>query len=153
MQFWSAVPLPSFLLLCAAVLMLMHARTWRSQQRQEMEPDEEEYHRRQFRRRMQSSAMLGLVAVGIFVGQLIADVARPAIAIAFWGLVGLVVVWLAVLAMADIVATRYFYGRLRQENLVEQAKLKAQLRRIQSARSNGKSSASRLTQNRREWEP
>ena len=41
----------------------------------------------------------------------------------------------------------------RQENLVEQAKLKAQLRRIQSARSNGKSDSSRLTQNKREWEP
>ena len=102
-----------------------------------MDDAERDYHRRQFRRRMQSSGMLGVLAVGIFLGQWIAEVARPAIVFIFWGGVALVVVWVALLAVADIVATKHHYGRLRQGVLIEQAKLQAQLRRMQEARRNG----------------
>ena len=137
MDIWSAVPIPLFLLICAAVLMGMHARTWRSVQEQEMESAERDYHRRQFRRRMQSSGMLGVLAVGIFAGQWVSQVARPTIVFIFWGGVALVVVWVGVLAVADILATKHYYGRLRQGFVIEQAKLQAQLRRMQQARRNG----------------
>lgn len=134
--------MPLFLILCAAVLMLMHTRTWRAQRQLAMESAERDFHWRQYRRRMQSSGMLALVAVGIFAGQLVAHVAGPVLAIIFWGVVGLLVLWIAVLAAADIVATKYYYGRLRQDCVVEQAKLKSQLRRIESVRRNGKPSVS-----------
>jgi uncharacterized membrane protein YgcG len=138
MDIWSAIPIPLFLLVCAAVLMGMHARTWRSVQEREMEAAERDYHWRQFRRRMQSSAMLGVLAVGIFVGQWVSEVARPAIVFIFWGGVALLVLWVAVLAVTDILATKYYYGRLRQGFLVEQAKLQARLRRMEEARRNGR---------------
>ena len=140
MNIWSAVPIPLFLLICAAALMGMHARTWRSVQEQEMDDRERDYHRRQFRRRMQSSGMLAVLAAGIFVGQWVSQVARPTIVFIFWGGVGLLVVWLAVLAVADILATKVYYGRLRQGFLIEQAKLQSQLRRMQEARRNGQGS-------------
>lgn len=139
MNIWSAIPVPLFLLVCAAALMRMHARAWRSVQEEEMEAAERDYHRRQFRRRMQSSGMLGVLAVGIFLGQWISEVARPAVVFIFWGGVALVVVWVAALAVADIVATKHHYGRLRQGVLIEQAKLQARLRRMQEARRNGHS--------------
>jgi hypothetical protein len=141
-----------FLLLCAAALMVMHARTWQSLQEKEMEAAERDYHRRQFRRRMQSSAMLGLLAVGIFVGQLASAVAQPTIVIIFWAGIGFLVVWVGALAVADIVATKHYYGRLRQGFLIEQAKLQAQLRRVHEARRNGKSGRRKRDPNGRKGE-
>jgi hypothetical protein len=38
----------------------------------------------------------------------------------------------------DIWATKRHFGRLRQDCLVEQAKLESQIRRIQAIRGNGK---------------
>ena len=139
MDFWSAIPIPLLLLLCAAALMGMHVRTWRTFQQRPMDPAEQDYHGRQFRRRMQSSGMLGVLAVAIFVGQLISNVASPVILFAFWGAVALMVVWVAMLAVADILATKYYYGRLRRDCLIERAKLQARLNRMENARGNGKS--------------
>ena len=152
MNLWSAIPIPLFLLICAAVLMGMHARTWRSVQEQEMDSAGRDYHRRQFRRRMQSSSMLGVLAVGIFIGQWISQVARPTIVFIFWSGVAFLVVWVAVLAVADILATKYYYGRLRHGFLIEQAKLQARLRRMQEARRNGRSGQRKRKSGREERE-
>jgi hypothetical protein len=136
---WTAVPIPAFLLLSAVVLLAMHARAWRLIQQQEMDDAEQDYHRRQFRRRMQSSGMLGLLAVGILVGQVIARAVPLTVLLVFWGGIVLLVIWVLLLAVADIVATKYHYGRLREGCLIEQAKLRAQLRRVEDPRRNGHS--------------
>jgi hypothetical protein len=97
-----------------------------------------DYRRRQFRRRMQTSAMLGLVGIGMLVGGLlIAWPARPWLIFTVWGGVMVLVVWLGLLAVAEIVATRYYFGRLKQDYLVEQARLQAELRRLQRIRGDG----------------
>ncbi len=132
---WSSTLVSSFLLLCAVGLMVVHRRTWHGAQQRALEPREFDYYRRQYRRRMQTSAMLGLLAAAIFVGQWIT---RPAtLAFAYWGGVLLVLGWVGLLALADMLATKQHFARLRREHFVEQAKLHAELRRIQAARSNG----------------
>ena len=122
--------------------MALHVRTWRRAQRQELDTEGLDYRRRQFRRRMQTSAMLGILAVAIFVGQLIPEEATVLIRV-FLGGVLLVLVWVGLLAVADMLATKHYYGRLRQTYLIEQAKLHAELRRIQATRSNGKAAGRR----------
>lgn len=135
---WSQVLMPLLLLLCAVGLMISHVRTWRRARRQELQPDELDYRRRQYRRRMQTSAMLGLLAVAIFVGQLITGrIESKAFLLCYWGLVLLVLGWVGLLAVADILATKHHFGRLRQAYRLEQVKLQAELRRIQAARGNG----------------
>jgi Na+/H+ antiporter NhaD/arsenite permease-like protein len=125
-----------FLLICTAGLMTLHVRTWRKAQRQELEADGLDYRRRQFRRRVQTSALLGLLAVAIFVGPFITG--PPVVVFAFWGVVLLVVCWVALLAVVDVIATKIHFDRLREKYLVEQAKLQAELRRLQATRGNGR---------------
>ena len=111
--------------------MAAHCRTWRRAQRRELEGREFDYYRRQFRRRMQTSAMLGLLALAIFVGRWMT---RPATStVIYWGGVLLVLGWVALLAMADMLATKHHISRLRRDHLIERAKLHAELRRIQAA--------------------
>ena len=136
----ASVILVSLLLLFAAVgLMLSHVRSWRAFQQAELHAEEFDYRRRQFRRRMQTSAMLALLAVAVFVGYLLTVWLRSAwFAPVYWIAVMGVACWVALLAVVDIWATRHHFGRLRHDCLVEQAKLKAEIRRIQSVRGNGK---------------
>jgi uncharacterized membrane protein len=103
-----------------------------------MEPREYDFRRRQLRRRSQTSAMLGLVGIGMLIGRLlIVWRAPPLVVVVFWLGVMALVVWLALLAVADIVSTRLYFSRLRQNYMVEQARLRAQLRRMERTRGNG----------------
>ncbi len=128
-----------FLFLSAAGLTGSHVRTWRSVRQRELEPIELDYRWRQFRRRMQSSAMLGLLAVAIFVGQWVnSPPLAPVAVILFWMGALFLVIWLALLAVADIVSTKHHFSRLRRDCLVERAKLQAELHRMKNLRSNGR---------------
>jgi UDP-N-acetylmuramyl pentapeptide phosphotransferase/UDP-N-acetylglucosamine-1-phosphate transferase len=139
MELWSSAFISLFLLACAAGLMVWHIRAWRSVQTADVEASERDYRRRQFRRRMQTSAMLGLLAVAIFVGQVLTLwLESHWCTLIFWGGVLLMLMWVGLLAGADVVATRYHYGRLRHEYFLEQVKLRAELDKIQKRQSNGK---------------
>ena len=129
----SAVSL--LLLLCAAGLMLLHVRSWRRAQEREMDAEETDYRRRQYFRRMQTSTMLGTLAVAVFVGQWLTR--PPWLGLIYWGGVLLLLAWVGLLAVADMLATKHYFGRLRDDHLVERAKLQAELRRIKAARNDG----------------
>ena len=108
------------LLLGAAVgLMTWHVRSWRRGQSQKLSLDERDYRRRQYRRRMQCSALLAAVAVALVVGPLIPG--PPLLVIGFYGVVVLLVFWMALLALMDVLATKYHFGRLRDRYLIERA--------------------------------
>lgn len=125
----------------AVALMIAHIRSWRAQQVAGLASRELEYRRRQFRRRMQTSAMLAVIAACLPLGLWI--LARsPQVGVYFWGGVIVLVFWLGALALADIWATKVYYGKIRYDYRVEQARLEAELRRAQSARGNGKPSKS-----------
>lgn len=121
------------ILLGSAVLLSSHVHTWRAVQAEPLEPEERDYRRRQYRRRMQCSSMLGLLAVAIVVGRLLIDIFRslPLVVFVYWSAVVLVVLWIGLLAVVDMVATKRHFVRLRDHCLIEQAKLQAELRRRQ----------------------
>ncbi len=139
--------LSGFLVACAAGLIGWHLRSWRAAQRATLDAPERDYHRRQFRRRMQTSVMLALVGASLPVGQWIMERARvlgpdtiwPRVGVFFWGGVLLLLAWVGVLALGDMWATKFYYGRLRDRYRIEQTKLEAELRRLQRNRGNGKS--------------
>ena len=56
---------------------------------------------------------------------------KPHVQLTYWAAVVLLVAWIALLACADLLATRHYFGRTQRDHLVEQARLKAQLRRYQ----------------------
>lgn len=125
------------LLASAVGLMVWHVQVWRRVQNRELEKAEQDYRRIQFRRRMQTTAILGLIAVALPIGVLVMR-PWPKIGVFFWGGVLLLVVWVTLLAMADVVATAHHYGRLRQKVVLEEVKLQAELYRVQGLRRNGK---------------
>jgi len=138
-EWWFTLGFALALMATSAVLMTSHARTWRRFREQPLDEPEHDYRRRQFRRRMQTSAMLGVLAVAILVGQWVASPPLPFWApLAYWSVTLVLVLWLGLLAAADVVSTRLHYDRLRDGYLVEQARLQAELRRLQRSRANGK---------------
>ena len=128
----------SLLLACATGLMIAHVRSWRAAKAQSLTAAELDFRQRQFHRRMRISATLGLLAVGIFVGELLVPWLHSRVfAGIFWGGVLGVLAWLLLMAATDMLATQFHFSRLRQDYLVEQAKLHSELRRIQSTAGNG----------------
>ena len=136
METWGNYLIPIFFFAVACVLLWTHSRTWQAS-RHCPDPEERDYRRRQYRRRMQTSGLLAGAAVALLVGQWIPEAVPRTFRILFWGGVVLVVFWVILLALADMVAIYHYYGRLRTSYLVERAKLQAQLRRVQAARGNG----------------
>ena len=130
-----SVIVATVLILFGAGQIFLHIRTWREARRVDMDTKERDYRWRQFRRRIQTSAMLVLLGVALPVGQWIAG--PPWVILTYWGAVVLLVLWLALLALADMIATKYYFGRVRQHYMLEEVKLQAELRRLQGVQRNG----------------
>jgi len=125
------------LILFGIVQIAMHVRAWRKVRPSDMDPKERDYRWRQCRRRIQSSAMLALLGIAILGGRWMAG--PPWAFFTYWVAVLLLVLWMVLLALADIIATKYYYGRVRQHYLLEEVKLQAELRRLQGVQRNGHS--------------
>lgn len=138
MELWSSILVSLLLVAVATGLMVWHIRLWRGVQTGDSDQRERDYLFRQYRRRMQTSAMLGLLGVAILVGQLLMPWVSRLFAILYWGGVLLLLAWMGLLALADIIATQQHFSRLRTDYMIERAKLQAEARRIQGARGNGK---------------
>ncbi len=113
-----------------------HLKTWKTASVNTDDARVLDFHWRQFRRRMQCSAMLILLALAVFVGQWITTPAW--LVILFWCGTLLIVLWLGLLAVADIIMTVHHFQGLRADCMVEQAKLKAEAKRIKSVGGNGR---------------
>ena len=126
------------LLLGSVLMMAAHIRAWRRQQREQLDEKEFDFRRRQFRRRMQTSAMIGLLAIALPAGYLLTLWTNSG-----WSLLGslgvttLLVGWVCLLALVDIWATKRHFGILQDKTLLEQTKLRAELRRMEAGKKNG----------------
>ena len=139
MENWSVAIFSALVMLSAAGLLGWHVRTWRTAQRTVTDAAELDFRRRQFRRRMQTSAMLGLLGPGVLIGRLLVTLRpEPIVILIYWGVVLLVLIWISLLAIVDVWATRFHFGRVQEHLLLEQAKLRAELQRKQAVRGNGK---------------
>ncbi|MGA2034252.1 MAG: hypothetical protein ABSG68_18560 [Thermoguttaceae bacterium] len=151
MNHWSSAAISLFLLACASALIVSHLRAWRSAAGRQVDPEELDYCRRQFRRRMQTSLILALLAVAIFAGELLTPWVGTKqfkqFAMFFWGGVMVALLWVAVLAVMDLMATRRYYSQVRRSHRQEQAKLQTELRRLRSRDSNGKARLERPKSN------
>lgn len=138
MDLWTAALVSLLLLGCAAALMVAHVRTWRNAVGSAATREELDYRRRQYRRRMQTSAMMAILAVALFVGEwLTGMVASRWFAIVYWLAMLVVVGWVCLLALADVLATKFHYDRVRHGYMLERAKLEGELRRFHDAQENG----------------
>jgi sterol desaturase/sphingolipid hydroxylase (fatty acid hydroxylase superfamily) len=133
MELWCTIAVGLALSATATGLMVSHVRTWRrfEESGDAADPRERGYRRRQFRRRVQTSALLGLLALAMVAGHWMTSPPwRPWAFTVYWGIVLIVVAWVALLALADLVSTRLYFGHVRERYRWEETRLKAELERM-----------------------
>jgi len=118
------------LVVLSGVLIVSHRRAWRRVEEEDRDEKQREFARRQKRRRIQASGMIGIVGAAMFVGQFLANM--PLLMGFYWSGVILLVLWFLILAIADVVATQQHYSRLRRDIMIEEAKLQAEANRIRT---------------------
>ena len=123
-----------FLLGVSAALILQHIRARKADSLQKTDKSARQFARSQYRRRMQASTLVGIVGIAVFVGHWVSE---PVLALMYWGIILLVVMWILLLAAIDLLSSRAYFGRLQREQLVEEACLRADLRRAKAVRDNG----------------
>jgi hypothetical protein len=126
-MFFSQFILPLALFGLSGWLIDSHRRAWRAAAADESlgEP-RRRFARSQYRRRMQASAIIGLIAAGLAIQPLIPVEPLP-MALYVAALVGGCGCMMA-LALLDILATRQNFHRLRNEQLAAQVKLVIEMR-------------------------
>jgi hypothetical protein len=122
--------LPLAVLLLAGGLLVWHVRSWRDVQQEESAGEELEFGRRQFQRRVQTSGLLALLALGLCLGQLIDGHQRPTLYVLFWMAMLLLLGWIVLLALGDLVVGRQHVSRLMHQRRIAEAQLAAELDRI-----------------------
>jgi len=133
MLLWTTL-FPAGLLTLGAVLIAWNVLGWR-RWRNEPPSLERDFRRRQFRRRIQASGLLTLMAPAVYFGQRIDRGQDPSRFVFWWcGLAGLVL-WLVLLALADALSTLIFSQRVIREDRTARALLRTELaRQAQAAR-------------------
>ena len=131
-DFWISLTVCLALVGAALWLIRVHWQHWLEVDGDtSLQPRERDHLRRRHRRRMQTSTMLGFVGVAILAGRLFPPEDPTLVTIFYWTGVTLLVLWMALLALADMIATRVHYGSQRRKAEGERDRLKAQLERLE----------------------
>lgn len=132
MKLLQIILLPAVLVVISTLLVVWHVRSWRAVRDAEADEADRDFHWRRFRRRMQTSIMVGLVGVAVLCGQLLDFRRHPSMYVFYWTAVVLVLLWIILLALADMVSSRRYLQRWNVERLVALAKLRADAERARS---------------------
>jgi hypothetical protein len=129
-----AILLPLAIAALGVLLLFWHRRTWLAVRANVTEAGELRFHRRRYRRRLQTSGLLVVLGIALEVGQWIAADKHPSIFVFYWCAVAMLAAWMMALALADAIATRLHLDKQLRRQLIERAKLNAELTRMQSER-------------------
>lgn len=100
---WPSFVAAAVLLIVSAMLIARHLATWRRVAATSRDVDERHFAWWQFRRRVQTSGLLGTVGLAIFLGEVLP---WPTAKLVCWGAAVVFTVWMMLLAVVDLVATR-----------------------------------------------
>ena len=116
-----------------------NVREWQAAKNSDLHDDHDRQHYyKRFRRRVQTSSLLIFVGVLIPIGDwLIERGKNPLVATIFWSVVLLLVLWIMLLAFADMVSTRS-YSRVELSKIQQKKReLERQLTQMKTRNSNG----------------
>jgi len=117
-----AVAIISLTLLGLSGLLIdSHRRTWRdARDSPTLSEHDKQFARAMYIRRMQASAMVGLMGAAIGIWPMFDDAARPWALLLYTAILLAACAWSMALAMLDIWATRRHFQRKRMESLAKQ---------------------------------
>jgi hypothetical protein len=124
---WPSLLFAAFLLAVATALIVWHVLAWRRADHGGLADADHRFYRHQFRRRVQASALLGLVGLLSLVDLWIEDVTTRVV---LWCFILLIVLWALLLAAADWLASRLHFDKLLSANAVEHALLKREIEKL-----------------------
>lgn len=139
------LPFAAVALGVALGFVVWHVRSWRAAQRLSMPAAELAFRRRQFRRRLQTSALLACAAASLIFGQLIPAREHPGWFGAFWLAVVVLIGWITLLAIGDIAASWLHLRGATAEREGARARLQAELERLHKTQTDLRISESVLT--------
>ena len=139
------------LVITAVLMMRAHRRAW---QRQQVDPGLNEWERQRlqvrFRRRMQTSGLIGVLGVVVPLGDILfmSNEKFPVVGPVYWVVVLMLGFWLLLLGLGDLawvrVDSRMARNELKQLGQ-KRAELEAEVARLQRHRSNGDHESTDLT--------
>jgi hypothetical protein len=116
-----------FLIGLSVVLVAAHMRS--SRHDAGSDPCEAGFHRRQYRRRMLASSLIGAVGLALLAGIRLEE---TLLAAAYWMVIMAVVVWIAALALIDLACSRAYFDQLRAEQLRQQDAFLSDIERLRN---------------------
>ena len=121
---WSTLLFAAALLALSGTLIVRHVLVWRRADHGGLSDADFRFYKSQFRRRMQTSALLGIVGLLALADLWIASVTGRAV---LWGVVLLLVLWAVILAASDWLASRLHFDKQLSAHAVEHALLKREI--------------------------
>jgi len=119
------------LLIASVVMVVVHLRAWRTADHGGLAEVEREFQSRRFRRRLQTSAMLGVIGL-LVLGELWLDrlFKDDLPRLLYWSGVGLLLLWLLLLAASDWLASRQHYRGQLDRLQTDRDALRGELERL-----------------------
>lgn len=112
----------------SGLLIDSHRRTWReARESTSLSEADKKFARAMYVRRMQASAMVGVMGAAIGVWPVVDQQARPWTLLLYTAILLVACAWSMALAMFDIWATRRHFQRKRMENLAKQLQLTVEM--------------------------
>ncbi len=127
----------------SAIMLMRNRAAWRTVDGTERDEGERSFQQRQYRRRGYATALIGVVGLSIILSVWVPDSTAAAF---YWIGVILLVCWMALLAVADLIATRSHFNRLLQDQRDERLVLEAELDQIRRHQGNGQAKPSKDSQ-------
>ncbi len=124
---WSTIIFALLLVALSLALLAWHWAAWRRVDYGGLSERDQQFSRRQFRRRTYASGMVG--AIGLLM--LTTRFAEPTMSLLLWLAILCAVLWLMLMALIDWWSSRTYYGRDQVVNTVEIELLKKEIRRFQ----------------------
>ena len=125
---WSTSIFALLLVVLSLVMLAFHWAAWRKADHGGLSERDQQFARRQFRRRTQASGMLGAIGLLMLTTQFVEE---RTMALALWLAILCGVGWLILMALIDWWSTRAFYGREEVVNAAQMELLKKEIRRFQ----------------------
>lgn len=124
---WPTLLVSAAVVFGSLVLLAWHVKAWREADHGGLSERDYEFFRRQYRRRMQSSGMLGIIGLLILGHLWVRD--NSMLALYWTGVLGLLV-WTVLLAASDFAASRVHYASQVADQQTEHLLLKREIEKF-----------------------
>lgn len=124
----------SLLVALAVGLVVRHCSFWRSLNKEHLDDSEVQYFRRQFRRRVITSSLVGVIGVTFVVLYWIKSPVVFSIFLFGWLIT---IGWILLMALSDILSTRSFKSELRVSQIARRSELEAEIERLRNRQRTG----------------